>query len=141
MHIGILEDNPAIRDVFQLALELEGHTVETYTTGVSLLAQLLPETSAHALPYDVLLIDLGLPGALSGRDVIQCLADSDRPPPMMVISAAAPSELERVQRAFPAVRILRKPLPLDLLFQAIEELNGTPWAFRQPSPAGGTPPR
>jgi len=123
MHVGILEDNPAIRDVFQIALESEGHTVETYTTGVSLLAQLFPDTGAHALPYDVLLIDLGLPGGLSGRDVIQCISDSDQPSPMIVISAAAPSELERVQSAFPSVRILRKPLPLDLLFQALEDLD------------------
>src|SRR5713226_8445456 len=113
MRIGLLEDNPAIVDLFISALTLEGHSVETHSTGVSLVKRLLPGGSTPApLPYDVLMVDLGLPGGMSGWDVLARLDEvlSSERLPVIVVSAASVSELERLHTHFPAVTVMRKPV-------------------------------
>src|SRR5712691_5893353 len=122
MRIGLLEDNPAIVDLFISALTLEGHAVETYFTGVSLLERLLPGGSLPApLPYDVLIVDLGLPGGMSGWDVLAQVGEvpSFGGLSVIVVSAVSVSELERLHARFPAVTVMRKPVRMTELLQAI----------------------
>src|SRR5579859_2963447 len=118
MHIGLLEDNPAIVEMLVTTFEMEGHTVETHLTGLSLLHRLVP---AAPFPYNVLIVDLGLPGGISGVDVLAHIEQTFPPgsTSMLVLSGASFNELERVRMRFPAVEILRKPVRLAALFQTI----------------------
>lgn len=122
MRIGLLEDNPAIVDMLVTALTLKGHVVESYTTGFSLLELLLPANS-HATPrlYDVLIIDLCLPGDLSGWDVLARLEEvlSLEYCSVIVVSGASAGELERLHRRFPTVTVMHKPIHLAELLQII----------------------
>lgn len=128
MHIALLEDDPAITDFLVSILTLEGHTIQGFTTGTSLLQRLLLESGQYApFPFDVLLVDLHLPGGMSGRDV---LARLDQTYPLVglsiiVISAALASELARLQRAFPTIQIVRKPFKLHELYQALQPPRNT----------------
>lgn len=122
LRIGVLEDNPAILDVYQLAFEMAGHTAVYHTSGDSLLARLFAPDSGSALPYDVLVIDLGLPGELSGRDVIERIHQHlpDGALPMVVVSGAAAGELDRLRTEFPFLQVLSKPVRLQRLFQVLD---------------------
>lgn len=71
MQIGLLEDNPTIHEYLQTALELNGHHIIIHTYGSTLLGALFEEKAVdNAYPYDLVIIDLHLPGNLSGWDVI-----------------------------------------------------------------------
>jgi len=118
MHIGLLEDNPAVFEMLVTAFEMEGHTIETHLTGHSLLHRLDP---AAPFPYDVLIVDLGLPGGISEVDVLAHLEQTFPPgsTSILVLSGTSLNELERVRMRFPAVGILRKSARLAALFQSI----------------------
>jgi CheY-like chemotaxis protein len=55
-HVLVIEDNADARDMLRIALELDGHRVETAADGVSGV-----NTALRTTP-DVVLIDIGLPG-------------------------------------------------------------------------------
>ena len=91
MKIGLLEDNPGTIEYLKTALEMAGHTVSAHTQGTFLLETLSTTYSAGApLPYDLVLVDLLLPG-LSGLEVINRIRQIIPPKrlPLIIISAAA----------------------------------------------------
>src|SRR5271165_2583899 len=83
MRILVCEDQDAIRHMLQTLVQASGHQVE----GVALGAQAVE--AARAKPFDVLLLDLMLPGALDGFAVIEHLRadESTRSLPILIISA------------------------------------------------------
>ena len=125
MNIGLLEDNLAIRDMMQIALELAGHAVSTYVYGQSLLEMLTQayNTESPCLPYDLLIVDLNLPGKLSGLDVITSISHLFAPSilPIIVVSASNLNELNYLHIHFPTLPIIRKPFPIQALLQAIRQ--------------------
>jgi DNA-binding response OmpR family regulator len=127
VHIGIVEDNPSIRELLVTTLEMAGHRVETHITGVDFLQQVLPTDgeAAEPFPYDVLILDLGLPGGMSGEDVLARLAQqfTGEPLPVVVLSGADPETLDRVHTHFPTVPILTKPMYRSTLLQTIAETH------------------
>jgi DNA-binding response OmpR family regulator len=85
--ILVVDDEPAIVDAVAYALRREGFDVETASDGVEALE------AARARPYDVLVLDLMLPG-LSGMDVCRSLrAESDVP---ILMLTARDAEVDRV---------------------------------------------
>ena len=128
MNIGLLEDNPAIRDMLQIALELAGHVVSTHTYGQSLLETLtqphfIENHSYSTLPYDLLIVDLNLPGKLSGLDVITSVSHLFAPStlPIIVVSASDLSELNYLRTHFPTLPIIRKPFTIQALLHIIHQ--------------------
>jgi signal transduction histidine kinase len=65
-HVLVIEDNTDAREMLRIALELDGHRVETAADGVSGV-----ETALRVTP-DLVLVDIGLPG-LDGYAVAQRL--------------------------------------------------------------------
>lgn len=124
MKIGVLEDNPAICDYLKVALEMTcNHDVSIHNYGASLLERLLTAYLNQApLPYDLLIIDLGLPGGMSGQEVIDTIQRtfSHRAPPIIVLSAVGTGELEDVRTKL-KVPVLRKPFKMQALLGMIEQ--------------------
>ncbi|MBA3364482.1 MAG: response regulator transcription factor [Actinobacteria bacterium] len=83
----VVDDDPGIVDVVTYALRREGFNAEARSDGESALAALRSE------PYDVLILDLMLPG-LSGLDVCRRLRAESRIPILML--TAKDAELDRV---------------------------------------------
>ncbi|TMD83762.1 MAG: response regulator [Chloroflexi bacterium] len=123
MRIGLLEDNSAIHEYLTTVLQLSGHTVSTHTDGLSLLDELLAEQSAETpLPYDLVIVDILLPGTLSGLAVINSIRQNIPPEtlPIIVVSAASQHQLEQIRERFPDVQVLQKPFPMKTLLELIE---------------------
>jgi two-component system, OmpR family, catabolic regulation response regulator CreB len=83
----IVEDEPAIRDNIQFALESEGLETLQLGTGLGVLA-LLGEQS-----IDLVVLDVGLPD-ISGFDLLKQIRDAHRTPVIMLTARNA--ELDRV---------------------------------------------
>ncbi len=112
MKIGLLEDNPAILDYMTTALQMAGYSVEW-------------EDLANPLPYEVVIIDLLLPGNMPGLAAVEHIHQLISPKrlPIIIISACSQAELEQVKEQLPDVPVLRKPFKMNTLLQLIEKMN------------------
>ncbi len=122
MHIGILDDNPAMLDVLTTMLELEGHTVSTHTSGLSLVEALFPNGDVDIpFPYDLLILDLLLPGDMSGADFYLLIRKTipAEQLPIIFITAIGENRIQRLKSEFPTVPVLRKPFHRRELLQTI----------------------
>ena len=114
MNIGILDDNATILSLLATTLSKDGHRVFQHTTSESLLNALFspPTSSESHAPYDLIILDLLLPGNLSGADVfftIRKAFDAEELP-IIVITAVDDHTLEQFRRILPDdVPIVRKP--------------------------------
>ena len=114
MNIGILDDNVAILSLLETTLEKDGHRLSQHTTGESLLnAIFTPSTAPESdIPYDLIILDLLLPGDLSGVDVFLAIrkAFDAQDLPIIIITAVDDYTLEQFRRILPDdVPIVRKP--------------------------------
>ena len=83
----LADDEPAILDAVSYSLRREGFEVDAVADGEAAL------TAARAEPYDIVILDVMMPG-LSGTDVCRTLrAESDVP---IVLLTAKDAELDRV---------------------------------------------
>jgi CheY-like chemotaxis protein len=116
MRILVCEDQDAIRHMIQTLVQASGHEVVGVATGAQAIELALHEQ------FDILLLDLMLPGAPDGYAVTQRLRKeaSTRELPIFVISQLDdPASRDRAQRAG-ATGFYGKPFrPLELL----EEIN------------------
>ena len=123
MNIGVLEDNPTLCEYLKTALELLGeHHVSLYNQGAPLLEKLFAEhNNSTPLSYDLILIDLGLPGGMSGQEVIAAIQKTipHYLHSLIVLSAASPGELDSVRTTF-NVPVLRKPFKIQALLQLMD---------------------
>ena len=73
--------------------------------------------------YDLLVIDLYLPGALSGLEVITSIHQHIPPVTLAIILTSATSQIEvpDLQAHLPTVTVLRKPFHLKDLLALIEK--------------------
>lgn len=126
MNIALLEDNPPILDYLSTALEMLGHRVFNFTSSAPLLATLFTGESLRVpLPYDLALIDLLLPGSISGLETVQRIRQAIPPQKLhiIVVSACSQKELEETQATLPQVPILRKPFKMYELMQLIDQMQ------------------
>jgi len=107
--ILVADDDPTVREVLRLMLDLEGHDVSVAADGHQALLLI-----AWTRP-DLVVLDLAMPG-LSGLEVCRRIKHGSNPPPVLVLSAMDGAEDERAARAAGADDYIRKPFsPPDLL--------------------------
>lgn len=125
MHIGIIEDNPSIREVLAVAFEMRGHSTALFETAEAFFQHYFPdEGRTHSIPFDAITLDLGLPGTFSGKDILQRLVQEKLPhalPFLVVLSGAAENELHSVHDIVPTLTILRKPFHFPELVHILEK--------------------
>jgi CheY-like chemotaxis protein len=119
--IAILEDEPALRTLFQRVLEQSGHVVVTYGDGVSALAGLLAD------PPSVLITDFHVP-RLTGLEVVARLRADSRTAAVRCILLTGSGEPGVIGsdavRDFDAC--LAKPVGIGELVEAVEACLASP---------------
>src|SRR5438876_4352597 len=112
MNVLLVEDDPAVRGAVERALRHAGHQPALATDGVRALEQ------ATAVPYDAVILDLGLPG-LDGLEVCRRLRASGNQVPILMLTARA-AVTERVEGLDAgADDYVVKPFALDELLASI----------------------
>jgi CheY-like chemotaxis protein len=116
MRILVCEDQDAIRHMLQTLVQASGHQVE----GVALGTQAVE--MARTKSFDVLLLDLMLPGALDGFGVIEHLRaeETTRALPILVISAMDDPESRTRAIRLGANEFYGKPFHPLMLLQALQ---------------------
>jgi len=114
VNIGIVDDSLAILDLLDRTLSGDGHLVLRHTTGESLLNTIFsPSPSAESrVRYDLIILDLLLPGNSSGVDVFLTIrkAFDIEDLPIIVITAVDEFTLEQFRRILPnGTPIVQKP--------------------------------
>jgi DNA-binding response OmpR family regulator len=112
MRILVCEDQDAIRHMIQTLVQASGHEVVAVSLGAEAVERALVER------FDVVLLDLMLPGVLDGFGVIQHLRaeEKTRGVPILVISAMDDPESRERARVLGATEFFGKPFrPLELL--------------------------
>src|SRR5207244_7244119 len=123
MNVLLVEDDPAVRGAVERALRHAGHQPALATDGVRALEQ------ATAVPYDAVVLDLGLPG-LDGLEVCRRLRASGNQVPVLMLTARA-AVAERVSGLDAgADDYLVKPFALDELLARLR-------AFERRAPQSG----
>ena len=123
MNVLLVEDDPAVRSAVERALRHAGHEPALATDGVRALEQ------ATAVPYDAVVLDLGLPG-LDGLEVCRRLRASGNQVPVLMLTARA-AVAERVAGLDAgADDYLVKPFALDELLARLR-------AFERRAPSSG----
>lgn len=128
MQIGLLEDNPSIATLLSTVLRMAGHSVSPSYDGVSFLAGLFASDHiSRSIPYDLLLVDLYLPGRLSGWEVVSSIRRviPAEKLPIIVISAASVGELKQFQASHPDIPVLQKPFGMGTLLEQMKMLACT----------------
>lgn len=111
----VADDDRAIRDSLERALELEGYRVRTAADGVQALA------AVHSEPVDLLVLDVMMPG-VDGLGVASVLrAERDRTPILMLTARVeTPDRVAGLDAG--ADDYLAKPFELDELFARLRAL-------------------
>lgn len=123
MYIALLEDNPSILDFLTRALEMAGHHVQQFIYSDALLHTLFNEERCST-PFDALIVDLLLPGDISGLNAIHTIRKSSvhHHFPIVIISACAQKELDEIQADLPDIPVLRKPFKISELLHALDNV-------------------
>jgi two-component system response regulator QseB len=121
MRILLVEDDPLNIELFEAALETEGHRVTTERDGVA------GEARARADVFDLILLDIQLPRR-NGLEVCQGLRAAGLVTPIVALSASVlRDEIARTTEAG-FTQFLAKPIAPDALRAAVR-------AYDQPDPA------
>jgi CheY-like chemotaxis protein len=117
--ILIVDDDRALRHVLAALLKDVGHTVDEAPDGPEALRRLDAEA------FDIVLLDIGLPGGLSGLDVLAHARSSASPPIVVVMTSDDTPEtlLAAVRRQ--AYRYLRKPFAPSAIGEVIDDVIAT----------------
>lgn len=124
-HILLVEDDPLLAGLELNWLKIQGYVVTLVENGE------LALDSLHETIPDLVLLDLDLPGALSGWDVLKALraytGTSTTPVLLTSAEAVAQKHLRTRGEARSTLDHLPKPYPIQTLLKRIERmLNMTP---------------
>ena len=107
----VVDDDFGVRDMLRVALEAAGYDVEATATAAAGI------TAARARKPDVILLDLGLPGVLTG-DVAMPVFKKFAP--VIIITGSADEALIERMLAEGAFGYMRKPFNLDRLVDIVD---------------------
>lgn len=123
----LADDDPVVRQVVRLLIELQGDTVIEAEDG----AQAVSRAAAHDGPIDLLLTDVMMPG-LTGPQVCDTIRQQRPDLPTLFISGYFPEAVFPDQRLPPNAAFLSKPFLPDELAESVDRLLAEPG--QPPSP-------
>ena len=111
--IALIEDTPAVAQLITIVLEKQGYHVKHFLDGVSFFGTLQDSQ------YELVLVDLNLPGNVSGLQVIMSLREMMPHVPIIIVSGASKGLLASVHTLYPTIAIIRKPFKMYNLLEEV----------------------
>jgi two-component system response regulator FixJ len=114
--IGIIDDDPAVRDSIRTLLEARGYQVSEYGSATDYLS--------HPGADSLLLVDLSM-ADLNGMDLIELLRSSNIKTPVILLTDIAEPSLSQRISAVDRCKRLNKPAGSHDLLQQIASMTAT----------------
>ena len=111
--IALIEDTPAVAQLITIVLEKQGYRVQHFLDGASFFGTI------QDAKYELVLVDLNLPGNVSGLQVIISLHEMMSHVPIIIVSGASKGLLASVHTLYPTIPIIRKPFKMHDLLQEV----------------------
>ncbi len=108
----VMDDEDGVRSMAARMLQYLGHTVETAADGEEALG-LFTAARDRGVPFDLVILDLAVPGGMGGEETLRRLRDLDPGIKAVVMSGYAMNPVMRNHRAYGFIGLLRKPFELD----------------------------
>ena len=118
--ILVIDDENVIRKAFILALEDTGYQVDTATSGAEGLAM------HQRSPYDLILLDLKMPG-MDGTEVLRRLRATDRRVPVYIVTTFYEeyfNQLQQLESEDIDFEVMRKPADAEEIALVVESVLG-----------------
>lgn len=112
--IAIVDDEPALRMVFSLALKTAGYEAVTFKGGMEFLSY--PDIES----IKAIIVDLRMPG-IDGLSMLGQLYEKKRSIPAILCSANITSEIEEQAAGLGVTTLLHKPVPAQKLRDAVAQ--------------------
>jgi FixJ family two-component response regulator len=125
--IFVIDDDPNVREILALALELDGFRASGFEDGAAFLSALRLRTP------DCILLDVGLPGQ-SGLDILKELHRTDVSAPILMISGRGdiPTAIDAIRHG--ALDFIEKPFDVTTIVSRVRNVVES-WAGRRPAQA------
>jgi PAS domain S-box-containing protein len=120
--ILVMDDQPAIRRLARLMLGYLGYRVCTVPSGEEALERFV-EARAAADAYDVVIMDLTVPGAMGGLELVERLRAIDRDVRAIASSGYANGPVISRYREFGFTAVLTKPYTLEQIGETLHRVN------------------
>jgi signal transduction histidine kinase len=120
LHILIIDDEPIVRDVLQVMLELNGHQIVAASSGEEGVA-LYNSAQNGGTKFDLVISDLGMPG-MDGKAVAKKIKEINRNMPFILLSGWGKLMKEDIEDDSNIDAVLGKPLKLPELESAMQVL-------------------
>lgn len=115
----VVDDEPSVRMFVTEALGSLGYRIIEAADGVAGLQILQSDT-----PVDLLVTDIGLPGAIDGRQMAQAARESRPDLPVLLMTGYTDPAVVGNPPLAPATAVLTKPFALDTLISSVSQLSG-----------------
>jgi FixJ family two-component response regulator len=110
--IFVIDDDESVRKALRRLLRAVGLNVETFASAEDILNAMLP-------PPDCLVLDMRMPGGLSGLELQQRLAGGGPCIPIVFITGYEDQQARQQAMAAGAIAFLQKPFDDQLLLEAV----------------------
>jgi CheY-like chemotaxis protein len=117
--ILLLDDEEAIRNILTLLLRKAGHSLIAVATGEQTIAEYRRHFEAGE-KFDIVLLDLTIPGGKGGKDIISDLLAIDPDIVALVASGDAANSAVQEYEKFGFKGVLLKPFSRAIVIQALQ---------------------
>ena len=121
--ILLMDDEEMIRQFLKVALLDAGYEVETAERGEEA-TQFYREAKAAGKPFDVVILDLMIPGAMGGQETIAELLKIDPQVKAILSSGSTNNPVMINYRDYGFLEMLEKPYSLEQLKEMLRQLIG-----------------
>jgi CheY-like chemotaxis protein len=126
LKVLVMEDQEAIRELIRLILaDSDEEDVEFADNGL-LATQLYKEAMRKGRPFDVVLMDLTIPGRMGGKDAIKKLLEIDPNARAIVVSGYSNDPVMSRYQDYGFKGVIRKPFEIDELLDTLYTVVAAP---------------
>ena len=121
--ILLMDDEEMIRQFLKVALISAGYEVETAERGEEAIA-IYREAKEAGKPFDVVILDLMIPGGMGGKETIAELLKIDPQVKSILSSGSTNNPVMTNYRDYGFLEVLEKPYSIEQLKEMLQQLIG-----------------
>ena len=114
-----MDDQAAIRDLIRnILVDIQGDEVEFADDGLQAI-KLYKEARESGMPFDVVLLDLTIPGGMGGKEAISRLLEIDPDIKAIVFSGYSDDPIISKYQEYGFKGVIRKPFEIDEFLECL----------------------